>query len=293
MAEAAKKTEEENMDPNISVVDSEQEVIPDMQAEAKRRVSHVRELRERSNELFLDYAEEMYHINKNGLYHYVVHPDGDGTEKYTSFKDFVETETEYKHRTACYMVSIWEYYVEGFSRTFLEKIQHHGWTKLSRLVGIMTPDNYETKWKDELPGLSVKDLDELLKKDKKQDQIEKEPAPEDLRTDPTKRVTFQLFPQQESNLNLAFKAAKGIVDSDSKGELLDCICLDFLSTHSESFKHERPLREYFRRLEQAMSIQVIVFQDDKEGNKGIAYGEHHLDEIASSDETAGEDIEEM
>ena len=154
MAEAAA---EEKSNSSLSVVDEPGvEVVSGEKEEAIRRVTRVRELREEHQQLFMSYAEEMYYINKNSLFHFVENPETG--KKYTNFKEFIETETEYKVRRARYMIAIWEWYVEEHDRSFLEEVQEHGWTKLSKLVGKMTPSDYQDKWKDKLPDLSVREI---------------------------------------------------------------------------------------------------------------------------------------
>jgi len=295
MAETAVATEVDN-DSALNLVGDGGEIVPDVKKEAERRVQHVRELRERSNELYLHYAEEMFHINRNSLFHYVDNPDTG--KKYTSFKDFVESETDYQHRTACYMVQIWEYYAEGFSRDFLENIQHHGWTKLARLVGHLTPKSYESEWGDKIDEISVRDLEKLLKDDSdegggdRDPEIQNDPSSEDLRTNPTKRVTFELFDTQEANLSSAMEAAQSIKQTNAKGELLELICLDFLAKHNKSFEHDRPLNEYFKGIEESLGVEVLVFEPSPSGAE-IIYGAAYIDQYGAVEVEEEDEVEEL
>lgn len=249
----------------------------DKAEEAKKRTRHVRDIRDKEHELFFDLAEELYWIREKALYHYVDNPKTG--EAYQAMGAYVDEETAHAKRTATYLMGLWEYFVIEHSRGFLERVQHLGWTKLKELVDVIEPDNAD-KWIAYCESHSFSELQEELKKLGDDDEGPgDEPGP-DGDTSRTEKVPFEVKKENIGTVRDAIEVAKTLANTDNKSEAFELMCTEFLSSHQDTLKKDRPLSESLGRVERSFGGEIAFFRRGEDGLPQLIYGREVLHELA-------------
>lgn len=133
----------------------------DRQQESDRIASEVIALRDRMASDYFELGRLLYRMNHEGLWALQKNP---ATGKpYERFKDWVETVSDMQYRKAKYLMSTWYWFARRIgSPKVSEKIKEIGWTKASKLVGIVDERNVDT-WVEKAKRLTVGKLDEECK----------------------------------------------------------------------------------------------------------------------------------
>jgi len=220
--EPEKKKEVDRADADIQVdmVKIDDVIIPIEQIRSK-----VVEIKHRMNEDFWELSKLLYHVWDKELWK---------RWGWSDFKDYVEKELDFKGRKAHYLIRIWIFFGEGIlsARPDLKELmQKVGWTKLKELEGNIEAQNVE-EWLKKALGMSTPELQEKLKEKKAAaggDGGEKGDGKEKFA-----KKNFSLAPEQDKNVDEAFKLAGKMAKSDKQGHLLDLICTSFIATNAEA-----------------------------------------------------------
>jgi hypothetical protein len=251
----------------------------------KKKLAHectqrLRDARDKVNELYIDVSRDIWLVNRHNLYIFEENPETG--EMYNSFKEYVDWEVPYGIRKAHYLVNLWEHYVEGEGdgeEDFLKSVEDLGVSKLIILTDVINEENRD-EWMEIAEKKSCRELqqyvDNLLS-----DDSEEEPTGEDLKTEQLNQVNFQLYDDQKANWEAAAKVAQSQSGSDKKGELLDLICLDYLSHNQGAEAKQKPKSYYLKNLERVLGCKIMAFDESD-----IIYGIESLDDaIAVLDES--------
>jgi hypothetical protein len=255
------------MKKSAEAADALADVTQERETEARTRLKHVRALREKDAELWVELAEELFEINSKALFHHMMNPAT--SAKYSSFKEFALQETWFgSERTAAYLIAIWDYFVikegEG-DRTFLDSVKHLGWSKLKEMINYMTTENLVEvmSFVESTEGvMSVNEVKDMVRDSKQVNKKEKDPAsgpaPGDTKREKLSQVSYRLFDHQKENLELAIEKAKKIRDTEANSEALEIIALDFMSMHVNEDKED--MTDIMRGVEVALNGTVLVFR---------------------------------
>jgi len=256
------------MKKSADAADALADVTKEREKEAGTRLKHVRALRAKDAELWVELAEELYEINSKALFHHMMNPKTQA--KYNNFKEFTLQETWFgSERTAAYLIAIWDYFViqegEG-DRAFLDSVKHLGWSKLKEMINYMTTENQvEVMSLVEAPDalMSVNDVKDMVRTSRSDDPGKgkdpaKGPAPGDAKRDKLKSVTFKLYEHQKENLELAIEKAKVVRGTDATPEALDIIAMEFMSIHVNEDKDD--MQDVMKVVEGALNGSVLVFR---------------------------------
>jgi len=256
------------MKKSSEAADALADVSKEREKEAKARLKHVRAIRAKDAELWVELAEELYEINTKALFHHMQNPATN--QKYDNFKEFALQETWFgSERTAAYLIAIWDYFViqegEG-DRAFLDSVKHLGWSKLKEMINYMTASN-QGEVMSRVEGseglMSVNQVKEMVKESRSTDpktpkDPSKGPAPGDTKREKLSQVTYRLYEHQKENLELAVEKAKKIRGTEANSEALEIIALDFMSMHVNEDKED--MTDIMRGVETALNGTVLVFR---------------------------------
>lgn len=189
---------------------------------------------------------------------------------YKTWKEYVESEIQFKLRKAQYYVAIWNWFGE-LPDDVREKVASLGWSKVSLLVGVVDEDNVD-EWVEKASEMTCEQLAQEAKRYLKPPEDESDGAGGES----VSRMTFTLFEEQKEVIEDALGHAKEMAESEKKGHLLALICQEFLSTNSDQTPEPSVLLD---RMERFTGIKLIgVNMDSKE----IVYGEKTLDEVIAA-----------
>lgn len=267
---------EEDETPVEEEVSSDEEAVEIIAGDASeyrelaaRTSDNIRDIRERDNDLFVELAAELNVVRQHNLYLYINNPHTG--QPYRSMKDYLLTEVDYSERKAHYLSQIFDKFQTELQ--ILNEVKDVGWSKLKEVVDVVTKSNWE-EWYQLALELSTKELKAKVKEEKIKLGLIAAPSPEDLKTEQTKRVTFALFPDQESTVNKALDTAREMTESDNKSELISLICTDFLAGNANASGDST--YDILSRLENTLGIRIAAFQ-----NKQIVFGAEFIQSISS------------
>lgn len=147
----------------------------------------------------------------------------DGLDKsgqpYKNFSDYVSEKFDFKVRKADYLIEIYEALVT--QDIPWEKVKDLGWTKLSMIAKLLTPENVDD-WVSKATPLTVAELKLLL-------------SPQTVGADGTSKPTsdivikkFSLHSDQNVNVTEALQKAKVALSTDADNVALDAICIGYV-----------------------------------------------------------------
>lgn len=188
---------------------------------------------------------------------------------YKTWREYVESEIQFKLRKAQYYVSIWNWF-GNLPQVVRDKVMVLGWSKVSVLVGVVDEDNVD-EWVALAKEMTHEQL--ILEAKKFLKPPEEEESSGDSGAEKVGRLTFVLFDEQREVVENALEHAQEMSESDKKGNNLSLICQDFLTSNSD----EMPTPDVLLgRIERFTGISLIgVRMEDKK----IVYGEKVLDKI--------------
>lgn len=161
---------------------------------------------------------------------------------FESFEDYCMEELGFAERKAKYLFTIWKrFQVDlGIAKAKLEKI---GWTKASRIVGIVDEKNVE-KWLDRARTLKVRELEKAISKYKGSPG-----ADEDWHV-----INFKLAEEQHENVQAALAQAEAESGSDKRGHNLDLICTEWRTSR---LGPKDKLPHALKGVERAFGVRVV------------------------------------
>lgn len=243
---------------------------PDKVREAEGRLQNVRQIATRDAEIFVELARELYEIKKDNLFLLMTN-DKTGAN-FTSMTEFIEVEVSYSGRKASYLLDIHAKY--GVELNCMDQVKHVGWTKLAELAPLVNSENLD-KWIGLAEQESVKGLQKLIKAER--DAVL--PSPEQITTESTVKLGFQLFPEQLANVDEALRVAKTLSQSENKSDLLDMICLDFVTSNADAANAAIPTEQLLARLERQLGLRLVAFSGES-----IIYGRDVLEALSQEGE---------
>jgi len=173
----------------------------------------VAELADRAELTFIKLGGVLSVIQSNGWY-----------KPYATFKEYVEAEHGIHSRKAYVWVSIYNYLSEG--KVPYEKVKGLGWTKVSKMAEILTPDNVD-EWVQIASEHTALQLEEAVKNAKKSQMSlpEGSEAAKEVTT-----LTFKVHNDQKQTIKEAIAKAKSIAATEFDAVALENICLEFLGS---------------------------------------------------------------
>lgn len=158
---------------------------------------------------------------------------------YPTFRDFVEQEHGIHYRKAMYLVGI---YNDMTAQSIpWKKVKHLGWTKMSVLSPILTPENLG-EWIALAEQTNVPTLTEMVKKAKLSANGTSNQLPNEASSATVVTKTFKLHEDQKETVEAALSKAKEDSGTDVDTVALEFICLDFLG----SKKKAKPLSDQLK-----------------------------------------------
>jgi len=173
-----------------------------------------------------------------------------------TWKDFVEAELHISLRKSQYLLRIHHWFVRVLKDdSVIKRVQHLGWTKVGRLVGVVDEDNVD-EWVERAENMTVSQLEDFIR-ELKGGKDPSEKGSEDLKT-----LTFKLYPGQQENIEEALELAGRITnagDSPKRGHLLDLICTTFRTDHVFQTKPgDKLLKHYLMKLGAIADVTMIA-----------------------------------
>lgn len=185
---------------------------------------------------------------------------------YASFDDYCGRGLGFTERKGFYLVSVFR----AIQQTALtmDDIKGVEWNKLQKLsklakVGVLKEPNKAREWIDTAKKHTAKDLDEKVKEELRKPSNPNAPSPDE----PLTVLSFGLYPEQAKNVEEALSRAKIIAESDSRGHLLDCVCLAF-NAESWSTKQHNVVK-LCKDIERIFNVRIAVVSASGE----ILYGD--------------------
>ena len=175
---------------------------------------------------------------------------------HASFKEYVENERGIHLRRATYWIELYTKMVD--SKVPWSAVKHLGWTKLSRIVGMLTSDNYE-QWVKIAEQQTTLQFEETVRKAKEAAKRSLT-NPEDGEAKTVTTKTFKVHEDQKATIEAALKKAKEVSTTTVDTAALEFICLDFLGGNA---KATAPLHEQLKQLgiEKAVEAFNEAFPD--------------------------------
>lgn len=146
---------------------------------------------------------------------------------YDSFQQYVEQEfptiSQSPYRKARYLMEIYTNLVE--SKVMWTDVESLGWTKLSVISGVLTPENVK-EWTTKAKKLTVIQLKGLIK-----EQAATGDGTASTEPDPTKltTMTFKVHPDQKTNIKGALVKAKKEFGTEFDAVALDHLAMGYLT----------------------------------------------------------------
>lgn len=195
---------------------------------------------------------------------------------YDSFREYVEKELNIQIRKAQYLVQLQEWF-KKMPANIQQWMRGIGWTKARMLMHAVTAEN-AAEWKNKVAGKTVAEIGAMLKDAK--DVTSGADGGEDgggSKEDKPASKNFKLFPEQLKNVDMALEKAMEMSGSDKPGNLLDMICIEFLSTNAGIDS----VQSYLRFMEKNLGVCIVAYL--LEENK-IVYGEDFIRALEAKQE---------
>lgn len=151
---------------------------------------------------------------------------------FETFDEYCELDVGYQRRKCQYLMSIWNAMENKLTDESVKKrLKDLGWTKASRIAPHITDANAEEILK-EVEGLGVSEVEEAMsirrgKKNKKSSEERQGLDAEDVR-----QLSLDIIKPHYDNLKLAMDLAGEITGTQSKGQQLDLLATEFLTSNS-------------------------------------------------------------
>lgn len=183
---------------------------------------------------------------------------------YTTFSDYAEQELGLHRRNAEHLRRI--YYVlekelKGLNPILRRKFVGLGRSKARELVRVLTMQNAE-EWITMAERVSYKELLATIKQSLEETDVEesvKGPSETPKPIESAKKRTFLLYPEQDSNVNLAISRAQEMSNSEKIGHNLDLICTDFLATNDFLKSNDVKMwKRFFAKYESILKLDIVV-----------------------------------
>lgn len=139
------------------------------------------------------------------------------------FGSFVEGTFGFKLRKAQNLISIYHAIV-SCGATW-EEVKGIGWSKLSVIATILTPDNYKA-WFEKIEDATYASVQEMVKDATESGSTD--PVDGDAESTPKKTLKFVVHEDQLETIQTALKKAKEVGQTEYDGPALEWICLDYL-----------------------------------------------------------------
>ena len=177
-------------------------------------------------------------------------------EPHASFKDYVEAEHGIAYRRAMYWIGIYNGLVE--SEVPWKKVAHLGWSKLAKIVPILTKANVET-WVTRAEANTVLQLEEMVKAE--QSKLKLGTSAEGGEPKTVTTMTFKVHNDQKVTVEAALKKAKDVSGTDIGTVALEFICLDYLGGNAKG----QPLSDTLKDvgIEKAVEAFNAAFPDSQ------------------------------
>jgi hypothetical protein len=149
----------------------------------------------------------------------VIHNNG-WFKPYASFKEYVEHEHGIKFRRAMHWIAIYKALAEN--KVPWEKVKQLGWTKLSVIAQLLTPENVD-EWVSIAEDQTVLQLKETVRSTKSAD------VPKALEDQASKTVTtkfFKVHEDQRATIEAALAKAKEESGTPYDTVAMEYICMD-------------------------------------------------------------------
>lgn len=179
---------------------------------------------------------------------------------YQKFNEFVNAEMGFKERKARHLMEIWRWVEEVVSKQSPEiqkRVAELPWTKNRVLATVSDESNLEN-WLEEAEK-TPQDVLTMKAQVARRQQIEAtNNTPVFLR--------FQVFPEQQENIEAALELAARLTDSESRGYLLDVICLTYQAENifQTDITPDKMVRHYLGKIGLMLGLDIVAF-DSKSG----------------------------
>jgi hypothetical protein len=244
--------------------EKEREMIEDKkfidESEREELLDYLFSLKNKIGECYVKMGAVLHKIQKNGIYL---------DWNYTSFTNFVEEEVNFSQRKAHYLTNIWENIrVELNADT--NDINKIDWSKTKEIARVEDTNKREEILNQAIENKESEDDDDYTVDDIKQ-KVKKANSDGDVDVKKTKRMHFNLYPEQRKTVNNAIKQASEEADSEKRNHLLEMICMHYLS----SSYGEQEFNFLVNRIEDIFECELVAV-DPETGD--IIYGDIDVDE---------------
>lgn len=142
-------------------------------------------------------------------------------EGHPSFEAFLQDKFDFGERKADYLIEIYTHLVD--KQIPWEKVAHLGWTKLTLLAKIITPETLDA-WIEKATPLTVAELKALVKGEAAVGGQQSAST-----TSSVVRMAFKLHTDQHETVQTALAKAKGELSTDHDNVALAGICSGYLA----------------------------------------------------------------
>lgn len=144
--------------------------------------------------------------------------------EHPNFRSYVEAEHSIQYRTAMLWVAMYNDVLD--SGVAWDKLKHLGWTKISIIAPILTPDNVDGVLEAvaDMNTVSVRAYVQSFEGETPSSKTATEQEINNL-----KSKTFKLFEGQKETVDLAIEKAKKEAGTDADSAALEFICTDYVS----------------------------------------------------------------
>lgn len=167
---------------------------------------------------------------------------------YQNFKSWVENDTDIGYRKAAYLTSIYRMLIE--SGVEWKDVEVLGWTKLARLLPILTKDNV-VSLVDVVKDLTVVQTAEFVKEQQKTGEIV---DVTEKKTSDVSVISFKAHLDQKETIAAAIEKKQQESGTSVKTVALEYICMDYLSGPSKPQATAKPA--------QGTSLKSLMQQND-------------------------------
>ena len=150
-------------------------------------------------------------------------------EPHGSFKDYVETAHGINYRRAMYWIGIYNGLVE--SEVPWKKVAHLGWSKLAKIVPILTKANVDL-WMKRAETNTVLQLEEMVKAEQVKLKLGSSSG-EGAEAKTVTTMTFKVHDDQKATVKAALAKCKETSGTDIDTVALEFICLDYLGGNAK------------------------------------------------------------
>jgi len=250
-------------------------------------LDRVIELRQQTDAMFIEIGALLHRIYEEELWK--AWQNGSGAD-FESWSDFVESQMGFSRRKGEMLRKVWYWYVikhteatdkdafeaGEFDTSLLDRLAHHGSTKLYYGTNIVTAENVD-EWDTLMENNSTRDF-QILAGKHVEDGEKPSGAADGQESQPAKNMVFGLFPGQRETVDQALARAAAITESNKKGHNITAVCADFLATNATDGGVS--LDTIIRALELGRNIKIVAF------SKGdLVYGLETLNAQATKAKT--------